>query len=83
MGTQHLRETLKKFVNGESAQAALQARSERSSCCGPVPSAPEVEDRFLSVRLCAPASRLQLKSWFQNRCITNGDRDEISHRQDF
>jgi len=53
MGTQHLRETLKKFVNGESAQAALQARSERSSCCGPVPSAPEVEDRFLSAFVCA------------------------------
>jgi len=38
MGTQHLRETLKEIVKGEYAQAALQARSGRSSCCGPVPS---------------------------------------------
>jgi len=38
MGTQHLRETLKEIVKGEYAQAALQARRGRSSCCGPVPS---------------------------------------------
>ncbi len=29
-------------------QAALQAGSGRSSCCGPVPSAPDVEGKFLS-----------------------------------
>jgi hypothetical protein len=48
MGTQHLRETLKEIVRGEYAQAALQAGSGRSSCCGPVACAAQVEGKFLS-----------------------------------
>ncbi len=64
MGTQHLRGTLKEIVEGEYAQAALQARSGRSSCCGPVPSAPDVEGKFLSafVRACKPTAAKVLLS---------------------
>ena len=64
MGTQHLRETLKEIVKDEYAQAALQARNGPSSCCGPVPSAPQVEGKFLSafVRARKPTSAKVLLS---------------------
>ena len=64
MGTQHLRETLKEIVKGEYAQAALPTRSGRSSCCGPVGWAPQVEGKFLSafVRARKPTAAKALLS---------------------
>jgi len=70
MSTQHLRETLKEIVKGEYAQAALLARSDRSSCCGPVPSAPQVEGRLLSAFVCArkpTAARVLLSQYGYNK----------------